>query len=100
MSFFRTAFSTYRTQEPSGIRILFGFVIVTMCSPVWVQTVRLAVTGAWVPMDGQSIAYAGIMSGLVTALLAYARSQESKDAATLQSTSSQPSPAGSALMPS
>lgn len=79
VSFLRTAFSTARTQEPSSIRLLFGAVILTMLAPVWVQTVRLAVTGAWIPMDGQAIAYAGLMSGLVTALLAYARGQESKD---------------------
>ena len=95
MSFFRTAFSTARTQEPSSIRLLFGVVIVSMCAPVWVQTVRLAITGAWVAMDGQAIAYAGLMSGLVTALLAYARAQESKDAASLQSPSPQPGPPAS-----
>ena len=87
MSFFRTAFSTARTKEPSSIRLLFGAVILTMCAPVWVQTVRLAITGLWIPMDGQSIAYAGILSGLVTGLLAWARAQESKDAASIPTSS-------------
>ena len=84
MKYLATAFSTSGTKEPSSIRLLFGAVILSMVAPVWVQTARLAVTGKWIPMDGQAIAYAGIMSGLVTALLAYARAQESKDAATLQ----------------
>ena len=79
MSFLRTAFSTAGAKEPSSIRLLFGAVIITMLAPVWVQTIRLAVNGIWIPMDGQAIAYAGIMSGMVTALLAYARAQESKE---------------------
>ena len=79
MSFFRTAFSTAGSKEPSSIRLLFGFVVVTMCAPVWVQTIRLAVTGLWVPMDGQAIAYATIIAGIVTGLLAYARTLESRD---------------------
>ena len=81
MSFFRTAFSTTRFKEPSSIRLLFGVVIITMCAPVWVQAIRLLCTGVWVAMDVQAIAYAGILSGLLTALLAWARAQESKDLA-------------------
>ena len=42
-------------------------------------------------MDGQSIAYAGIMSGMVTALLAYARAQESKELQQQPSSPSSPS---------
>jgi len=91
MSFFRTAFSTTGFKEPSSIRLLFGVVILTMCSPVWVQTLRLLCTGVWVAMDGQAIAYAGILSGLLTALLAWARAQESKDLAA-QSQAPQPPP--------
>jgi hypothetical protein len=79
MSFFRTAFSTAGSKEPSSIRLLFGVVIITMCSPVWVQTIRLAWDGEWIPMDAQAIAYAGIMSTIVTALLAFARAQETKE---------------------
>gem|GEM_PF-2199555 len=91
MSFFRTAFSTAGSKEPSSIRLLFGVVIITMCAPVWVQTLRLLFLGVWIAMDGQSIAYAGIMSGMVTALLAYARAQESKELQQQPSAPSSPS---------
>ena len=98
MSFLRTAFSTAGSKEPSSIRLLFGVVIITMCSPVWVQTMRLAWDGKWIPMDAQAIAYAGIMSTIVTALLAFARAQEAKELSvqsqpsTLDARPSTPSP--------
>jgi uncharacterized membrane protein YidH (DUF202 family) len=92
VSFLRTAFSTTGSKEPSSIRLLFGAVIITMLAPVWVQTIRLAATGDWIPMDGQAIAYAGIMSGMVTALLAYARAQESKEMQQQQQPASSPPP--------
>lgn len=77
--FFRQAFSTVGSKEPSSVRILFGIVILTMCAPVWVQTLRFAWSGEWVALDAQAIAYASILSALVGSLLAFARFLESRE---------------------
>lgn len=79
MDFLKTAFSTVGSKEPSSVRLLFGLVVITMCAPVWVQTTRFAISGIWVPMDAQAIAYGSLMATLVGSLLAYSRFLESKE---------------------